>query len=922
MKTTTNIFAAILCAVALIWSGCSKIDEAYEGKGGELPTAMGIDPTLGSHIDSRAVIEGESLPDGASFSLFGYRNDAIYTDVITGKDLNHKQVTYSAVNQTGVLADDPIYWPASGLDTSPITFYALYPHTAVNTKALADAAKGDYYISESTKDGIKFVYYIGDNSDKDLMLAKTTSSAIPSNGAAQLTFYHVLVLLDVQISLDDQRADKTEQIKVTGITQDGLRVKGMFNQSSFVSGAWSGTELEARALNLHNGSTSIVLQDDADDDTYQEVASIMSIPLSASGFSDGKDMTITYTIGSDATPKTLTVSHDKLPKMSEYGKRYKLKINLAAKDALMLLDVETDVDDWGSKTVNIIHDGQWWLTVDKDVLELAGDSGAEGSIIAETNYNETTFGYPKGLVYSAITYDSDCDETDWLSMSVVKEGDLKGTMNFETTKANESNEDRVAYVKVTAGNLTKQLIIKQKQVLPDIPNPEDHDNATSIPSTYIGAFWRNNQKGERLIKIARSANAHLGHWCVQVLDYHTGSNKLFKEGDILFEDWDGTLPDPAGPFGENVDTPELTAPTMILTGKLESAGEITFKIGLRSKYTPTGTNYARYARVLLSYGGDSKGYKYHHVLWLRQGEDDDYLMTPDDGTIVAGWDDNDDVIIAPRTTATRWSPYNLTASKWADVPNAYETQELIQLRGRTEAVGDDDSKFVPYPSMSGAQFQWVNEYRDEDRRLAFNPGTLQLSVYDVSIGKEHLWLWSDKHETCPPGYRRPTNDNNKENGRYFEISTSLMNRSSYEESMDGGTFINGYYADGYFDRLNKDNKAVVNEGKNTIAYAGHLLVNTIESSSHKNASLFFPAAGIRFFDQYPEGGLVNYVNNSNIFFGGYYWGVITVPQDEYGPNKSNGGENFMFTTVQNFSVYYSDSSGACTNINNIRCVKE
>jgi hypothetical protein len=369
--------------------------------------------------------------------------------------------------------------------------------------------------------------------------------------------------------------------------------------------------------------------------------------------------------------------------------------------------------------------------------------------------------------------------------------------------------------------------------------------------SYVGAFWRADQTGERVIRV-NPGNAGIGVWTATVV----WMDQRWGEGDgvVLSVDRLPGTPgaDPAiytASPGDAEDYP-VKEDNMTISGNVSSGQNITFRIGLKSNYTPTPGYPVRYAVVVLSYNNNSKHYK----IYLRQGEGADYLMrNSEPGTVMAS-----------RPNAARLSPYNLTAP--AGTLATYEN--LNWNNGNNPVQGS----FTEFPSQAGAIFQWVHSTTG---RYAWSPFGSGLSTY-WNVSGNYNGPWSghrNQYETCPANYRRPTDgsigNDYQTTGSYTtsEIRQSLwLNPQNVSGAFNSNTAnsVFGYYADGFFDRrpivaspVNYTGSSAVSITDRNIACIGNLFFNPAT-----NASLFFPRAGYR---QGTGGALQE--NGAE----GYYW---------------------------------------------------
>lgn len=544
-----------------------------------------------------------------------------------------------------------------------------------------------------------------------------------------------------------------------------------------------------------------------------------------------------------------------------------------------------------SDVTQMVWNGEYYLGGDIITVSYKANDTKSTQIVTNyaTSYTadntdwsiDPSYGSGTGIVYMETTTDG----TGWLK-SVARVGN---TLSVTTNTENPHYTERRAKVYIKAGRLVHAVIIRQ------LPGAATAGNANLI--TYVGAFWRAGHMGERLITIDVPAtntdhpNGIDGKWKVEVLDYHTGDQELFKEGEILFEEWDGTVPN-TYPSNTYIDTPHLTAGKTTLTGEVALGGKITFKIGLTTSYKPTAINPARYARVLVSLGGDygSNKFCYNSVLWLRQGEQDDYLMAPGDTQA-----NGTTTFTNGRADAKKWSPYNLTAKTWVNIGGDTQ-QEFVQINKRTAGgssfyepgttYGTDEPAFTAYPTMAGAFFQWsqaTDATGKQWQRRAFNPGLEKYTTAEWNSTSFVEWKWNNElHETCPQGYRRPNIKLKDGNSSDFGIPgneawQSFVSGTSVLDVSANSAY--GYYADGYFDRLQVETAnglntigtipSVVAKGGKDAAYIGRIIFNPNSSSAtHHNASLFIPAAG--YHDD--SGGLLRFAGSR-----GYGWSRLESP---------------------------------------------
>ncbi len=556
------------------------------------------------------------------------------------------------------------------------------------------------------------------------------------------------------------------------------------------------------------------------------------------------------------------------------------------------------VDESGIK--NFVFNGEHYLGAGED-MSMDKASGSTANAAVTTNY---AYGWQidTGKGTSGIEYLSG---SGWLS--AVKDGAasmLSANLTVTALSAN-SGDERSAYVHLIAGRLTTKIKVTQAEGLPAMPDIPGIGQLIHPEKSYLGAFWRADQRGERLIRIPVTATG-TGTWAVHVYNYGPD----FAAGDILFSTAKTT--DPGSPWSSNYSgieaysDPDGSTKRYVddgsthIVGNAPAVGDyIEFRVGLKQTFNPTAGKPARYAAIVISYNNDTK----YQKIVLRQGEGADYLMRPGDAGIGVGG----------RTLAAKYSPYNLTAPDFND-PEFIMQSVNIGARGGT---------MTDYPSQAGAFFQWAVKSGGVPSVIAYSPknpdnfGPLGWSYSNETT------FWSvleSSYESCPPGYRRPT-DGSATNtagvdARFVGAANSEMGQSLFVDPATGcndnsANSAWGYYADGFFDRRviiwSTGRSSIYGEtgypdsavGYNLsrVAYRGRLFYNPIN-----NASLFFPASGFRDV----AGGWLSFPGGH-----GCYW---TSSSDDI--NNSDGSQLFFLSDF--VSREYVSRIVSCS----IRCVAE
>ncbi|MCL2596797.1 MAG: BACON domain-containing protein [Paludibacter sp.] len=445
------------------------------------------------------------------------------------------------------------------------------------------------------------------------------------------------------------------------------------------------------------------------------------------------------------------------------------------------------------------------------------------------------------------------DAPSWVSWAI-----SNNTLIVNVPNANSGVVPLTGTIIITAGTLTATIYVTQGIDLSKIT-----EGGTLPADTYIGAFWRYNQKGERIIRIRGIAAADAGAWTASVGWYDGQWNAAGGDG-IIFStdpttDTGVNFNAAATPADMNVPANDsiysVTGSAVSASGTVTSGGIILFRIGLQKKFTAykpddnASPNPARYAVVILSYANNTKVQE----IFIRQGEGADYVMTPTDAINSGGM--NNPAGFGARPAAVKFSPYNLTATN---------LNTSVTVNGGTWTV---------YPTQAGAYFQWANQ---ANLRYAYDPYTANVPAGITWDDTPQAAYWNtlgDTHETCPDGYRRPNDGitNNVVTTTSASASGSEMRQSLwwYPQTSTGYSDFNnsvwGYYADGFFDRRQITNGVGTNPGTGSsvsttnyqIAHRGRLFYNPTT-----NASLFFPAAGYRHYTM----GVLYYLGD----FGYYY----------------------------------------------------
>jgi len=456
----------------------------------------------------------------------------------------------------------------------------------------------------------------------------------------------------------------------------------------------------------------------------------------------------------------------------------------------------------------------------------------DGIISLSSTVVNQRFSYSTPLPATSLTMDERLVYTDEAKATMIRIGTLDiGSHPFQNLFATFAKQLKSGFaydMNVRIGNATDLT--------------DDTPPANFIP--YIGAFWKNNQYGERLIRMVRPT-VNLSTGMPLSPSEATVADSIWTAVVVTGDDWIKLDTQPSsdnvwtsgGPAWKGNDAGFDDAPRLITGSQTYISGymdendpQIYFRIGL------TGPNYdpsPRYGMVLLTYANNKKRQR----IWIRQGEGYDYLMKPGDP-------DKSGVAVANnRSFAAKFPPYNLTAqgSMNGPVRNNYS----IPLSSLPPAV------FTDYPSQAGAFFQWANTINPS---YAWAPTGI-VPGWNNNASTDYWNILFDSHETCPDGYRRPFDGTKSADNISGSVTGSEIRQSLWVNPPTGQNTVGansnsvwGYYADGFFDRQQIETApgssgaqlSAVSVTNNDVAYIGRVFYNPATS-----ASLFFPVAGHR-----------------------------------------------------------------------------
>lgn len=319
--------------------------------------------------------------------------------------------------------------------------------------------------------------------------------------------------------------------------------------------------------------------------------------------------------------------------------------------------------------------------------------------------------------------------------------------------------------------------------------------------TYIGAFFRENETGERIIsmQLPKRTDGALGFWNVKVDNSYKG--QVILSTTPSFDPYAGT-DNPGRPELYPVRPNEYKREELVSDGtEIKGKGRIYFRVAWREANNNsgnTGEKTPKYATLTVTYA--TANWEVSYKLYLRQGEADDYIMNK--GTSIA----SGPLSGVQRSYARKVSPFNLIDPKMKN-----KDQNYVELYEQTDKKG---AEFVDYPTQAGTFYQWGVNKADNTFlayfRRAYHPaqpfnGTSPTGYWasDQAINKIPIWAssgagattdyeygYGNEFEICPPGYHRPTDGytnqisyngpypNYKWNGVYVDIDGNQVSQTN------------------------------------------------------------------------------------------------------------------------------------------------
>ena len=410
------------------------------------------------------------------------------------------------------------------------------------------------------------------------------------------------------------------------------------------------------------------------------------------------------------------------------------------------------------------------------------------------------------------------------------------TFTIATTEANDNANPRTNdTITVTVGSMSQPVVISQLGT--------NAGRAASLD--FVGAFWRHDQFGERLIRMRQTTD---NAWTAIATE--PWIQLCLEPSPLGFPDYTNRTI-----YQDTPRLPAVAAHQGMSVGR-ESGNDIHFRIGIRActlvagHYAPaSATDAPRYGQVIVMHNNNQTV----HIIWVRQGEAADYLMRPTDALSVNMGFFDPDIInpagVGARPAAVRWSPFNLTAP--------------VDLLNTTNLVVRSGIK-TQYPSQIGALWQHASIEEPRSPWAPWLPGAALVQMTNQYSGN-----WGDTghpndnvgaaHEMCPYPYRRP-NDGRTESSAWVDNMTrDCMLKSEVRQSLFKTPvrnqwwneavrhFAQGAYADGFFDRRTRVTPLASGSqlfSAVDIESPGKAVLGTLIFNKENGASLFFPHGGI------------------------------------------------------------------------------
>lgn len=800
-----KLYYFIFMLVAALW-GCERDTlVADESTGGRYPKdIISFSPQVEEEDVSSRGTPITSVSQMTEIGVFcSYTGSSDWTATATPAKMFNTRLSYNSFSRIWEYNGTPISWnPVTSNDR--YSFFAYAPYSSESSIVVQGSS------STAGVPSVSYTVPLNASVQPDLMLAVPRFNLRPSTSMVALQMKHALTCIGFQIQ---GNGEQIVSVSVSGISSSGT-------------------------ASLDGGN--VVWRNLAPPQTTVDYSALINLDAGQSYFTAKPTMSTNLITGNGylmMIPQTLTAN---------------TKLKLTFSDT-STREISLNGQTWAAgKKINyniiITPDGIITLTPSSCYIPATGVSYMTDNFQLSCTPANTKWTLSSNATWFRLTRNSNGQNAQ---TTITGQG---AASIYTIADANTTPINRIASLYANGNSINAVGTITQlkKNDLTTIINGGTPPMSTT---TYVGAFWRANQMGERIIRIpVGTGTSNVGLWTASIVltdgnwlpDDICLSSALSKDAGISYTQ-DLT---PADAEGFKV-TEKITA----TSGDAVSGGSIYFRIGLNTKYNPTAANPARYAVVVLTYKGGAST----QLILLRQGEGADYVMPPSSPTT------------GTRPLARKISPYNITQSTITNWSGGSQITDH-------PALSFQGGVFTDYPSQAGAYFQWAST--DQVRR-AFHPSYPSTAITGWStLSPLKYWkegvagsMLSDIHEVCPSGYKR-INDGSETSVSTLTAATSELRQSLFYSPADGlvnstTNSISGYYADGFFDRRQIKNSPTgdaattvsyypgTNNPLNAkIAYSGTLIYNPTTW-----ASIFLPTTGYR-----DRTGSLNEIGLS-----GYYW---------------------------------------------------
>lgn len=436
------------------------------------------------------------------------------------------------------------------------------------------------------------------------------------------------------------------------------------------------------------------------------------------------------------------------------------------------LDLEMQVEDWTTKS----EEGEL------APIRILNVSQTEATI---TDFNGVRISFqsnmPRVKVLRTLAYSSNGDYTTnnvfcELALETYQEGSGKSGRFYYDSGTGSGQMDILCQKEYGPGSYVYKIILSAEnndgtnalqRIITINVNQYGYRPSMAYSGTwyesYIGAFFRNDEIGERII-----TGQLWGSYTVEIED---GTDWLVISPTPSFDPNAGT-DSPGNPELYPVEEDASPYDNKSSNGGIKGQERIYFRIGTKSR----NTGAPRYGKIKVVTARDIV------YLYVRQGEEPDYIQEG-------------------RSASVRFSPYNLTYPDYEANNTAFTN------------LSQNGGEFVKYPTQAGAFFHFVDPIGSGLERRAYHPAspneysTDDWSNPNVGIPAPPLWNGvTDPYnvlETCPKNYnlgsgnvynyRRPTDgptdkiaynaDLNKIFGYVYQYDESYTNKTLLETLM-------------------------------------------------------------------------------------------------------------------------------------------